>query len=204
MGIWNGNLRRLSELKLTRLNIYWLVQELLTGKVPYASFHKYQVPSVISSGKLPQAPDFRGSADESVFLALWSIARKCWHDNPLERPSAADIRQDVKVVSLEARNEGMSHSVLASREMSLASEKKQLDDIFASLHSFDLTEYIRDKEDITSSYNGLYEVYRATSTKHNKTVVLKCYRVIHGDITFAKVCNFNDEFDCCLHRIGLL
>jgi len=187
---WNSDMTTFNPRHTVKTDIWafgMVICELLTGKVPYASVHKYLVPSFISSGKLPQMPDFRDSADQITLLALWSIARKCWHDEPLERPSAADILQDVEAVSPEVRNVDQNHSDPMLHQIPPISQKMKLDDIFSSLQSLNLAGYIQDKEREPFTRSGSSDVYRARSTKHNKTVVLKRTRAnFLGGNSFAE------------------
>ena len=81
------------------LNGYSALQELFTREVPFANLVPYgsatrnepQILKVILDGNLPEAPNFDRFENSAVFRALWSIARKCWNDDPSKRPSARDV-----------------------------------------------------------------------------------------------------------------
>lgn len=74
----------------------YIVQELLTGEKPYTSIKEQHVPIAILGGRLPQEPSFKNLPNRFIFRGLWAIGRNCWHDDPLKRPSALDILDELK------------------------------------------------------------------------------------------------------------
>lgn len=72
--------------------------EILSGLRPYNSIPDAQIPTAICSGHLPQEPDFSDSANGATFHTLWSLAQKCWDQNPLSRPSASNILRNVSAI----------------------------------------------------------------------------------------------------------
>ncbi len=109
-------------------------------------------------------------------MSLWSVLRL---------PTFCEM---FEAVSPEVWNADQNHSDPMLYGIQPISQKMKLDDIFSSLQSLNLAGYIQDKEREPLLGAGLPTVYRARSTKHNKTVVLKRTRAnFLGGISFAEV-----------------
>ncbi|MCO5593201.1 hypothetical protein L7F22_047208 [Adiantum nelumboides] len=58
--------------------------ELLTGKLPYESMNPVQAAIGVRQGLRPQIP-------EQTFPEFSELIKRCWHDNPSERPDFCEI-----------------------------------------------------------------------------------------------------------------
>ena len=72
-----------------------LLNELLTGEVPYSSINQIQLPLIILSGTTPQslANDVRYNIAHSE--QFWGILEGCWAESTL-RPSIHEVRSSLQ------------------------------------------------------------------------------------------------------------
>jgi len=77
-----------------------VIFELLARKEPYADLaSNYAIAVAIGRGQLPEKPDFTNHLNTDVYHGLWSICCDCWHNNPSERVSGAEVLQKVAGLS---------------------------------------------------------------------------------------------------------
>ena len=66
-----------------------VIYEVLSGKVPFASYNNLIVPMIVIQGKRPERP----SGLEKAYFAdgLWVEVEQCWSDRSEERPTAEAV-----------------------------------------------------------------------------------------------------------------
>ncbi|KAF8596874.1 kinase-like protein [Ceratobasidium sp. AG-I] len=79
------------------------ILECITGELPFSAIElEYDViNAVLEMKELPARPKEHIPPNSTQGDTLWSLLARCWAYEPLERPSAAEIRDIMKTVTLE-------------------------------------------------------------------------------------------------------
>jgi len=73
-----------------------VVIEILTNRIPYHELkNDAQVVLAVYAGQVPQKPDQYNS---SIPDSIWAIAERCWANNPGDRPSASELREELQEI----------------------------------------------------------------------------------------------------------
>lgn len=66
-----------------------VIYEVLSGKVPFASYSNFIVPKVVIEGKRSERPQ---STEMACFVDdLWTKVEQCWSDRSMDRPTAETL-----------------------------------------------------------------------------------------------------------------
>ena len=90
-----------------------LEKELVTQSLPYAHIdNDIAVLFAISRHELPGADSWLPSpvldtAGTLALIKLWSLCVRCWKRSPLERPTASEIRDELRVFMWDVMDEDM-------------------------------------------------------------------------------------------------
>lgn len=69
--------------------------QLYTGTVPFAGVADKQIASTVAQGTRPTRPTIPGKPDTPMDEALWNILQRCWAADPLQRPTALELLDDL-------------------------------------------------------------------------------------------------------------
>ncbi|KAF8592901.1 kinase-like protein [Ceratobasidium sp. AG-I] len=74
-----------------------IVQEIITGSVPYSGVNDLGVMFAIAQGRFPKRPEDSIPTKSKHGNALWSILARCWHGEAKSRPSASAVKDEVGI-----------------------------------------------------------------------------------------------------------
>ncbi|KAG8737953.1 hypothetical protein FRC10_007467 [Ceratobasidium sp. 414] len=88
------------------------ILETLTGMVPFSDKNNIAVLTAVITHKIPTRPENNIPSNSRHGDILWSLLKRCWDPDPVERPSAAQVagimreinRQGLECISMEERN----------------------------------------------------------------------------------------------------
>ncbi|CEL53055.1 Serine/threonine-protein kinase dst1 OS=Dictyostelium discoideum GN=dst1 PE=3 SV=1 [Rhizoctonia solani AG-1 IB] len=93
--------------RTTHSDIYSLgmtILEVITGCPPWGNMRDYRVVTMMILGERPNRPnDHIPSGNEWADLT-WDLLMRCWNQNPTERPTAAEVRDELKDILKESKN----------------------------------------------------------------------------------------------------
>ncbi|CAE6335657.1 unnamed protein product [Rhizoctonia solani] len=72
------------------------ILEIFTGKIPYGGVGENTVKAHINLGKLPKRPENHLPVGNGQCDLLWALLLKCWARDPFCRPTAVEVRDQVK------------------------------------------------------------------------------------------------------------
>ena len=71
-----------------------VIYEVLTGKVPFASFSRYMVIRKVVGGERPERP--KGAEGAWFTDSLWRTVNRCWATQPGSRPSIVGVLEHLE------------------------------------------------------------------------------------------------------------
>jgi serine/threonine protein kinase len=74
-------------------NIFYAI---LSGNMPFEGQKESKAQKKVLDGIRPKIPDEVKQSDDIAIQTLVSITKKCWSKKPVDRPSAASIRDELK------------------------------------------------------------------------------------------------------------
>ncbi|KAG8683912.1 hypothetical protein FRC09_015731, partial [Ceratobasidium sp. 395] len=78
------------------------ILEVVTEDVPYATIHReVAVIAAILTGVLPERPQAQIPSTSTFGEALWALLNECWTLDPMKRPTAAAVRDKMRVLELD-------------------------------------------------------------------------------------------------------
>ncbi|KAG8683943.1 hypothetical protein FRC09_015714 [Ceratobasidium sp. 395] len=78
------------------------ILEVVTEDVPYATIHReVAVIAAILTGVLPERPQAQIPNASTFGDALWALLNECWILDPIKRPTAAAVRDKMRVLELD-------------------------------------------------------------------------------------------------------
>ena len=78
----------------TAMQVLTTPLQLATGKIPFPDHTMFTLSMAIMKGKRPSKPDHFDAP--GITPGVWKIAKKCWRQNPEERPEANVVLQDLE------------------------------------------------------------------------------------------------------------
>ena len=76
-------------------NIFYAI---LSGNMPFEGQKESKAQKKVLDGIRPKIPDEVKQSDDIAIQTLVSITKKCWSKKPVDRPSAASIRDELKIL----------------------------------------------------------------------------------------------------------
>jgi serine/threonine protein kinase len=76
-------------------NIFYSI---LSGDSPFEGEKESKAQKKVINGKRPEIPDEVLKSDDIAIKAILSATRQCWEQNPIDRPTAAEVRDQLKNV----------------------------------------------------------------------------------------------------------
>jgi serine/threonine protein kinase len=76
-------------------NIFYSI---LSGDSPFEGEKESKAQKKVINGKRPKIPDEVLKSDDIAINAILSVTRKCWEQSPSDRPTAAEVRDQLKNV----------------------------------------------------------------------------------------------------------
>lgn len=86
-------------------NIFYSI---LSGKSPFEGERESRAQKKVIKGERPEIPDEVLQSDDIAIQAILSATKKCWEQNPIDRPRAAVIRDQLKKVMDKMKGENPS------------------------------------------------------------------------------------------------
>ncbi|KAL3774955.1 hypothetical protein ACHAW5_007454 [Stephanodiscus triporus] len=86
-------------------NIFYSI---LSGKSPFEGESESKAQKKVIEGQRPEIPDEVLQSDDIAIQAILSATKKCWEQNPIDRPRAAVIRDQLKKVMDKMKGENPS------------------------------------------------------------------------------------------------
>ncbi len=74
-------------------NIFYAI---ISGNMPFEGQKESKAQKKVLDGVRPKIPDEVKQSDDIAIQTLVSIIKKCWSKKPIDRPSAALIRDELK------------------------------------------------------------------------------------------------------------
>lgn len=76
-------------------NIFYAI---IAGDMPYEGTKEKEAQKKVREGDRPKIPDDVLNSNDFAIQAIISATKRCWEQNPKNRPSAAVIRDELKAV----------------------------------------------------------------------------------------------------------
>ncbi|KAG8713144.1 hypothetical protein FRC11_013150 [Ceratobasidium sp. 423] len=103
-GVVHGDLKGAPELILgegtptCETDVWALGMETFTNSEPYSGMHEATVWREIMKQVLPQRPEKDIPTGDKQADHLWTLLNQCWASDPLNRPTAADVRDKLQEI----------------------------------------------------------------------------------------------------------
>ena len=81
---------------------------ILTGDTPFEGEKESKAQKKVIAGKRPEIPNVILESEDIATQAILSATKKCWEQNPSDRPKASMIRDDLKTVMDKLKHEYLS------------------------------------------------------------------------------------------------
>lgn len=76
-------------------NVFYAI---LAGEMPFQKTKESKAQKMVMEGKRPEFPDFVLESRDIAIQAVLAAAKKCWAQEPENRPAAAAVRDNLKKV----------------------------------------------------------------------------------------------------------
>ena len=70
--------------------------QMFSGIPPFQNFWDYQVMLAVRGGERPVRPSDERSQDRGLIDEVWHIIETCWAQEPLQRPTASQIADQLR------------------------------------------------------------------------------------------------------------
>mmetsp|Transcript_19504 Transcript_19504/g.28901 ORF Transcript_19504/g.28901 Transcript_19504/m.28901 type:complete len:624 (-) Transcript_19504:40-1911(-) len=86
-------------------NVFYAI---LSGLMPFEGMKQEKAKKNVMEGKRPKIPSEVKESDDIAIQAILSATKKCWRQDPTERPPAAEIRDKLKSVMERIKKENVT------------------------------------------------------------------------------------------------
>ncbi|CEL59198.1 Tyrosine-protein kinase TXK OS=Homo sapiens GN=TXK PE=1 SV=3 [Rhizoctonia solani AG-1 IB] len=96
--------------KTTHSDVYSLgmtILEVITGDFPWANISHPRVLALMFKKERPKRPNDHIPSGNKWADLTWNLLMGCWDQNPMERPTAAEVRDELKEISNSLKEPGL-------------------------------------------------------------------------------------------------
>lgn len=88
-------------------NIFYSI---ISGDMPFEGINEKEAIQMVKDGERPKIPREALQSDDLAIKTIVSVIKKCWEQNPKDRPSASSVRDKLKQVMDKIATENSTYN----------------------------------------------------------------------------------------------
>lgn len=114
------------EIETEKIDVYSMgnvFYAILSGLMPFEGMKTEKANKQVMEGKRPKIPSEVKESEDIAIQAILAATKKCWEQDPMERPPASEIRDELKSVMERIKKENVTKTKTQSAEDQLPNDR---------------------------------------------------------------------------------